>query len=72
MAIPLSELQQMLDDLQRAKYSGQRSISLRTGDSITYGSVDDMQKAIADIQGEIAKQSPSAPSSFSLATYSRD
>jgi hypothetical protein len=43
-----------------------------TDRAVEYTSIDDMRKALADLDAEIAKTSGGALSSFSLATHSRD
>jgi hypothetical protein len=71
MALQLAELQSMRDTLQRAIFSGTRRVQF-SDRSVEYNSVDDMRKALADLNAEIAKASGPAPSSFSLAMHSRD
>jgi hypothetical protein len=43
-----------------------------TDRAVEYNSVDDMRKALADIDAAIAKTSGPAPSFFSLAMHSRE
>jgi len=69
--IQLTELQSMRDMLQRAIFSGTRRVQF-TDRAVEYNSVDDMRKALADIDAAIATASGGAPSSFSLAMHSRD
>ncbi len=69
--IQLTELQSMRDALQRAIFSGTRRVQF-TDRAVEYSSVDDMRKALADIDSAIAAGSGSTPSSFSLAMHSRD
>jgi hypothetical protein len=69
--IQLTELQSMRDMLQRAIFSGTRRVQF-TDRAVEYNSVDDMRKALADINVEITKASGPTPSSFSLATHSRE
>ena len=69
--IQLTELQSMRDTLERAIFSGTRRVQF-TDRAVEYNSVDDMRKALADIDTAIAKTSGPAPSSFSLAMHSRD
>ena len=69
--IQLTELQSMRDTLQRAIFSGTRRVQF-TDRAVEYNSVDDMRKALADIDAAIAAASGAAPSSFSLAMHSRD
>ena len=69
--ITISELQSMRDTLQRAIFGGTRRVQF-TDRAIEYNSVDDMRKALADIDTAIAKASGPTPSSFSLAMHSRD
>ena len=71
--IQLSELQTMRDALLRAMFSGTRRVQF-TDRAVEYNSVDDMRKAITDIDTAIAVASGSeaAPSSFSLAVHSRE
>ena len=66
-----TELQSMRDTLQRAIFSGTRRVQTPIG-LVEYNSVDDMRKAMADIDMAIAKASGPAPASFSLATHSRE
>jgi hypothetical protein len=66
-----TELQSMRDALQRAIFSGTRRVQF-TDRAVEYNSVDDMRKALADINAEIAKASGPTPSNFSLATHSRE
>ena len=69
--IQLTELQSMRDTLQRAIFSGTRRVQF-TDRAVEYNSVDDMRKALADINAEITKSSGPVPSSFSLAMHSRE
>lgn len=69
--IAATELQSMRDTLQRAIFSGTRRVQF-TDRAVEYNSVDDMRKALADIDAAIATASGAVPSSFSLATHSRD
>ena len=69
--IQLTELQSMRDALQRAIFSGTRRVQF-TDRAVEYNSVDDMRKALADIDSAIATGSGTTPSSFSLAMHSRD
>ena len=71
--IQLSELQTMRDALQRAMFSGTRRVQF-TDRAVEFNSVDDMRKALTDIDTAIAAASGSqtAPSSFSLAVHSRE
>ena len=66
-----AELQSMRDALQRAIFSGTRRVQF-TDRAVEYNSVDDMRKALADIDAAIATASGAAPSSFSLAVHSRE
>ena len=69
--IPASELQTMRDTLQRAIYSGTRRVQYR--DRLTeYNSIDEMRKALADLDASIAVAAGTAPPSFTLAMHSRD
>jgi len=69
--IDITELQSMLDALKRAKYAGLRRVQF-TDRLVEYNTVDDMRKAIADLEMEIAARNGQAPSAFSLASHSRD
>ncbi len=69
--ITASELQSMRDALQRSIFSGARRVQF-TDRAVEYNSVDDMRKALADIDTAIAKASGPTPSSFSLAMHSRE
>lgn len=69
--IQLTELQAMRDTLQRSIFSGTRRVQF-TDRAVEYNSVDDMRKALADINAEITKVSGPAPSTFSLAMHSRE
>jgi hypothetical protein len=69
--IQLTELQSMRDTLQRAIFSGTRRVQF-TDRAVEYNSIDDMRKALADVNAEITKASGPVPSSFSLAVHSRE
>ena len=69
--IQLTELQSMRDALQRAIFSGTRRVQF-TDRAVEYNSVDDMRKALADIDKAIATSSGPTPSPFSLAMHSRE
>ena len=66
-----TELQAMRDTLQRAIYSGARKVQF-ANQLVEYGSVDEMRKALADLDGQLAKAAGIVPPSFSLAVHSRD
>ena len=69
--ITAAELQSMRDTLQRAIFSG--TLRVQFADRmVEYNSVDNMRKALADLDTAIAKASGATPSSFSLAMHSRD
>ena len=69
--IQLTELQSMRDMLQRAIFSGTLRVQF-TDRAVEYTSVDNMRKALADVNAAIADASGTTPSSFSLAMHSRD
>ena len=69
--IQLSELQTMLDSMDRAIFSGTRRVQF-TDRAVDYNSIDDMRKARADLAASINAATTSVPSSFTLATHSRD
>ena len=69
--ITVTEMQTMLDALKRAKYAGVRRVQF-TDRAVEYNSMDDIRKAIVDLEAEIAALGNAAPSSFSLAMHSRD
>ena len=69
--IQLTELQSMRDSLQRAIFSGTLRVQF-SDRAVEYTSVDNMRKALADLDAAIAKASGATPSSFSLAMHSRD
>ncbi len=69
--ITATELQSMRDTLQRAILSGTRRVQF-TDRAVEYNSIDDMRKALADIDTAIATATGPTPSSFSLAMHSRD
>ena len=69
--IQLSELQTMLDSMDRAIFSGTRRVQF-TDRAVDYNSIDDMRKARADLAAMINVATTSVPSSFTLATHSRD
>ena len=66
-----TELQAARDTLQRAIFSGVRRVQF-TDRSVEYNSVDEMRKALADLDAQIAKAAGTSVASFSLATHSRD
>ena len=61
----------MRDTLQRAIFSGTRRVQF-SDRSVDYHSIDDMRKALADLDKSIAAASGATPSSFSLAMHSRE
>jgi len=69
--ITATELQSMRDALQCAIFSGTRRVQF-TDRAVEYNSVDDMRKALADIDAALVTASGATPSSFSLAMHSRD
>ena len=69
--IQLTELQAMRDALQRAIFSGTLRVQF-SDRSVEYTTVDNMRKALADLDAAIAKAAGATPSSFSLAMHSRD
>ena len=69
--IQLTELQSMRDSLQRAIFSGTLRVQF-SDRSVEYTTVDNMRKALADLDTAIAKATGTTPSSFSLAMHSRD
>ena len=69
--IQLTELQSMRDTLQRAIFSGTLRVQF-SDRSVEYTTVDNMRKALADLDAAIAKAAGATPFSFSLAMHSRD
>ena len=69
--IDLTELLALRDALERAKASGVRRVQMPDR-AIEYTSTDDMRKALADINAQIASASGTTPPSFTLATHSRE
>ena len=71
--IQLTELQTMRDTLQRAIFSGTRRVQFTDG-AVEYHNIDDMRKALADLDGAIAAVSEPGPAgaTFSLAVHSRE
>jgi hypothetical protein len=61
----------MRDTLQRAIFSGTLRVQFADR-AVEYTTVDNMRKALADLDTAIATASGTTPSSFSLATHSRD
>jgi biopolymer transport protein ExbD len=68
--ISITEMQTMLDALKRAKYAGVRRVQFADR-VVEYGSIAEIVRAIVDLEAEIAALA-TAPSSFTLATHSRD
>ena len=66
-----TELQSARDTLQRAIFSGVRRVQF-TDRSVEYGSVDEMRKALADLDVQIANAAGVVAPRFHLATHSRD
>ncbi|MBN9308730.1 MAG: hypothetical protein J0I99_00700 [Devosia sp.] len=62
----LAEMQEMLAELQRARFSGARRVKFRERD-VEYKSDAEMAKAISALKAEINKLSP--PPSSSLAEF---
>ena len=69
--ITISELQTMRDTLYRALVSGTRRVQF-ADKAMEYNSFDDMRKALAKIDADIAAASGATPPTFSLAVHSRD
>ena len=69
--IQLSELLAMRDALDRAIFAGVRRVQMPDR-AVDYASVDEMRKARADLDTRINAASNTVPSSFTLATHSRD
>jgi hypothetical protein len=70
--LTITELQASIDALTRAKYSGVKRVQY-TDRAVEYNSFSEMNQALRDAEAELsALQSPTPPSSFSLATHSRD
>lgn len=75
MAFTLTQLQSQRDALWTALVSGVRSVSFTSGNDSstkTYGSFEEMRRALTLIDAEIAKLTPAAPKSYSLAQTSKD
>jgi biopolymer transport protein ExbD len=54
VALDLTEMNELLDDLKRARASG--VLVVKHGDTTTtYRSVDEITKAISELEGDIAK-----------------
>ena len=69
--ITATEMQSMLDALTRAKYAGVRLVKFSDRE-VEYPSMDQIIRAIVDLKAEIAALTTEAPSSFTLATHSRE
>ena len=69
--IDLGALLSMRDTLQQAIFSGVRKVQFADR-IVEYENTDDKRKALADLDAQIAKAMGATPSSFSLATHSRD
>jgi hypothetical protein len=69
--LQLNELQSMRDTLQRALFSGTLRVQFADR-AVEYTTVDNMRKALADLDTAIAKAAGITPTSFSLAMHSRD
>ena len=69
--IDLGALLSMRDTLQQAIFSGVRRVQFADR-IVEYENTDDKRKALADLDAQIARASGATPSSFSLATHSRD
>jgi hypothetical protein len=69
MALSSDELTSLLDDLYRAKYSGQTRVRFADGREVQYSSMADINSAISELEQKI---NGAKPSSFTLATHSRD
>jgi hypothetical protein len=74
MAIPLPELQQLLDDAKRNKARGVVNIRFSDGRQMQYVSTPDQwQKIITDLDSEIKAASTGTPAvRFTLPHFSRD
>lgn len=72
MALALTELQSLHDDLQRAYYKGELRVRFADGREVQYSSADDMRKKITDLEEDIAQASGSGmQGNTSVAQHSR-
>ncbi|MGD0497523.1 MAG: hypothetical protein ABSC23_03705 [Bryobacteraceae bacterium] len=71
MALSLTELQQMHDDLQRAYYKGELRVRFPDGREVQYSSADDMRKKITDLEDDIREASGAKGGNTSVAQHSR-
>ena len=69
--ITATEMQTMLDALKRAKYAGVRRVQFADR-AVEYDSMAEIVRAIVDLEAELAARGTTVPSSFTLATHSRD
>jgi hypothetical protein len=69
--LDVTELMTMRDRLQRNMFAGVQELQLPDR-TVKFTSIADMATAIGGINAEIAKQSTGTPSTFTLATHSRE
>ena len=67
----ITELQASIDALKRAIFSGVRRVQY-TDRAVEYNSFSEMNQALRIAETELSAQQSTTPSSFSLATHSRD
>lgn len=68
MALSLTDLQSLRDELEKALYSG--ALEVRFGDRwIKYQTTDDMRKALADLNNKITATSSGSTTNPSRTTY---
>lgn len=59
MALTLTELQTLRDELQRKLFSGTRSVQDGSGQSLTNAATEEMQVALRELDNQIAAASSS-------------
>lgn len=70
MALTTAQLQEMKDALQTALYRGVRKVTFQDR-STEYASVDEMRRALSDLDAQIAASSTTTPSRRSYAAFSK-
>ena len=70
MALSSQQLQEMKDALETALYRGVRKVTFQDR-STEYASVDEMRRALSDLNAQIAASSSTPPSRRSYAAFSK-
>jgi transposase-like protein len=71
MAIPADELEEMIDELERALLTGEHSITYADGKSVTYRNAMDVERALLAAKQKLAELQGGSTSRTTLASFSK-